>query len=367
MSVSPHRYEPQGRGFISRRAGPVEGVFERVAGSGVWYARFRVNGKLVRKSFGADRISAVAYVEKARTLRRSGNGYVPATAKRPPRSFAEIARIGTGTTINELCDDALRFSLRNHRDTLNPPARIRAIRTAFDQRPAESITPLEITAWLESLEVEAGTEARYKSTLSLCYREGMKNQKVTTNPARLVTNRRAPAGVLRYLLAAEEERLRSEIVRRFPHHMPELVIALNTGMRKGKQYGLLWTDVDFASRTLMANNTKNGSPRTIHLNDTALATMKELRVMATSERVFNIRENRTWWFEALKHSKLNNFRWHDLRHTFCSRLAQAGVNLKVIQEAAGHKTIAMTSRYAHLDHTTLQNALAVLNRPMVVA
>lgn len=352
---------------MSRRAGPVEGVFERVAGSGVWYVRFRINGKLVRKSFGADRISAVAYVERARTLRRSGDGYVPATAKRPPRSFAEIAHIGTGTTINELCDDALRFSLRNHRDTLNPPARIRAIRTAFDQRPAESITPLEITAWLESLEVEAGTEARYKSTLSLCYREGMKNQKVTTNPARLVTNRQATAGVLRYLLAAEEERLRSVIQRRFPHHMPELVVALNTGMRKGEQYGLLWTDVDFASRSLMANNTKNGSPRTIHLNDTALAAMNELRVMATSERVFNIRENRTWWFEAIKHSKINNFRWHDLRHTFCSRLAQAGVNLKVIQEAAGHKTIAMTSRYAHLDHTTLQNALAVLNRPMVVA
>ncbi len=87
--------------------------------------------------------------------------------------------------------------------------------------------------------------------------------------------------------------------------------------------------------------------------------------MATSERVFNIRENRTWWFEAIKHSKIKDFRWHDLRHTFCSRLAQAGVNLKVIQEAAGHKTIAMTSRYAHLNHTTLQSALAVLNRPMV--
>jgi integrase len=142
----------------------------------------------------------------------------------------------------------------------------------------------------------------------------MKNQKVTTNPARLVTNRQATAGVLRYLLAAEEERLRSAIQSRFPHHMPELVVALNTGMQKGEQYGLLWTDVDFASRSLMANNTKNGSPWTIHLNDTALASMNELRLMATGERVFNIRENRTWWFEAIKHSKINNFRGHDATH-----------------------------------------------------
>ncbi len=45
------------------------------------------------------------------------------------------------------------------------------------------------------------------------------------------------------------------------------------------------------------------------------------------------------------------------------RLAQAGASLKVIQEAAGHKTIAMSARYAHMDHTTLHNAMSVLNRP----
>jgi integrase len=271
--------------------------------------------------------------------------------------------VGKETTINELCDDALRFSLRNHRDKLNPPIRIAAIKSAFDQRRAEDITPLEITAWLESLDVEPGTEARYKSTLSLCYREGMKNQKVTINPARLVSNRKVVSGVLRYLLKPEEDRLRAVIERRFPHHMPELVIALNTGMRKSEQYGLLWADVDFGERRIMAHNTKNGTPRTIHMNDDALMAMNELRKAAKSDRVFNITENRTWWYEAIKEAKIKDFRWHDLRHTFCSRLAQAGVNLKVIQEAAGHKTIAMTSRYAHLDHTTLQNALAVLNRP----
>jgi site-specific recombinase XerD len=67
---------------------------------------------------------------------------------------------------------------------------------------------------------------------------------------------------------------------------------------------------------------------------------------------------------ALKEAKIKEFRWHDLRHTFCSRLAQAGVSLKVIQEAAGHKTIAISARYAHMDHTTLQNAMAVLNRAL---
>jgi integrase len=78
--------------------------------------------------------------------------------------------------------------------------------------------------------------------------------------------------------------------------------------------------------------------------------------------VFGIGDNKKWWEVALSDAKIKNFRWHDLRHTFCSRLAQAGVSLKVIQEAAGHKTIAMSARYAHMDHTTLKTAMSVLNR-----
>jgi integrase len=83
---------------------------------------------------------------------------------------------------------------------------------------------------------------------------------------------------------------------------------------------------------------------------------------APEDAVFAIGDNKKWWEAALKEAKIKNFRWHDLRHTFCSRLAQRGVSLKVIQEAAGHKTIAMSARYAHMDHTTLHNAMAVLNR-----
>jgi site-specific recombinase XerD len=51
-----------------------------------------------------------------------------------------------------------------------------------------------------------------------------------------------------------------------------------------------------------------------------------------------------------------------LRHTFCSRLSQNGASLKIIQEAAGHKTIAMAARYAHMDQSSLRSAMAVLNR-----
>ena len=107
--------------------------------------------------------------------------------------------------------------------------------------------------------------------------------------------------------------------------------------------------------------------------DDVVAASERLRDLKLSRRtgrndpapigaVFAIGDNKKWWAEALKDAKIEDFRRHDYRHTFCSRLAQKGVGLKVIQEAAGLKTISMSARYAHMDQTSLRFALAVLNR-----
>ena len=86
------------------------------------------------------------------------------------------------------------------------------------------------------------------------------------------------------------------------------------------------------------------------------------RVVADG-RVFNIAENSEWWSAALEEAKIEKFRWHDLRHTFASRLVEAGANMKVVQEACGHASITMTARYAHVSNKTLQDTMALLNRP----
>ena len=70
------------------------------------------------------------------------------------------------------------------------------------------------------------------------------------------------------------------------------------------------------------------------------------------------------WFEtAREKAGLADFHWHDCRHTFCSRLAMAGVPLKTIQALAGHKTIAITARYAHLAPNTLHAAVELIRVP----
>jgi len=160
------------------------------------------------------------------------------------------------------------------------------------------------------------------------------------------------------------------------HRIYELDIALGTGMRKGEQYGLRWRDIDFRFLFNAPPATKNKSSRTVPMIEDVVAAFRELKRLELERKnraidrpnnspddiVFGIGDNKRWWKAVLKEARIKDLRWHDLRHTFCSRLAQAGVSLKVIQEAAGHKTIGMSARYEHLDHTTLQNAMAVLNR-----
>jgi integrase len=210
------------------------------------------------------------------------------------------------------------------------------------------------------------------------------------NPAREVSQHKLNNGVIRFLKPEEEKRLRAVLDKavkacgpqnerrrkRLLHRIYELDVAIGTGMRKGEQYGLLWSDIDFSRGVITLRDTKNGSSRTVPMIDDVVYAFTQLRKLCLERKdraidrpntspedvVFGIGDNKKWWEAALRDAKIKNLRWHDLRHTFCSRLAQAGVSLKVIQEAAGHKTISMSARYAHMDHTTLKTAMPVLNR-----
>jgi site-specific recombinase XerD len=121
--------------------------------------------------------------------------------------------------------------------------------------------------------------------------------------------------------------------------------------------------------------TKNGKPRNAFIIDDAAKALKQLRELDLERRdrsgnqpnkspqdvVFAKADNKKWWQAALDEAKITNYRWHDNRHTFCSRLVQAGVHLKVVQEAAGHASIASTIRYAHFAPSQVVDAMAVLN------
>src|SRR5215470_15327783 len=136
-----------------------------------------------------------------------------------------------------------------------------------------------------------------------------------------------------------------------------VVVALHTGMRRRELRALQWQDVDFATGTIRIRQDKAGDGRWVTMNSAArealLAVKREQKILSTY--VFSSPEGKffhnfeRYWRPALRAAKIPNFRFHDLRHTFASRLAMAGVDLYTVQRAGGWKTQIMVQRYAHLD------------------
>jgi site-specific recombinase XerD len=173
---------------------------------------------------------------------------------------------------------------------------------------------------------------------------------VKENPARLVPHRLEDNARIRFLSADEETSLRKAIDEKCPEHMPEFDLAINTGIRLGEQYGLLWESVSLPRRTLTIPRSKNGTMRHVPLNQAAVKALENLRnrYPASEFACGGAREPRRWFETVLKSAKVTTFSWHCLRHTFASRLVMAGVDIRTVQELLGHKTIGMTVRYSHL-------------------
>jgi len=171
---------------------------------------------------------------------------------------------------------------------------------------------------------------------------------------------------LRYLSDDEAERL----VNNCDKSIKNIVItALNTGMRKSEILRLTWDRVDLKNRVILLDKTKNGERREIPINDTLYQTLSDIIRNLKTDFVFYNPETLKPFVDikrsfgaALKKSHILDFHFHDLRHTFASRLAMAGADLPTIQKLLGHKTINMTLRYAHLSNVHLKDAVSMLDK-----
>jgi integrase len=145
---------------------------------------------------------------------------------------------------------------------------------------------------------------------------------------------------------------------------PLLITALHTGMRRGELLALTWKDIDFRQRLVRVEKSKNGEKRSIPMSKTVHDTLKAMKVRNISGQVFeiSIRSLREAYSKALEKAEIRDFHFHDLRHTFATRLVQNGVDLYRVKELLGHKTITMTMRYAHHYAESLRSSVDVLDR-----
>lgn len=277
----------------------------------------------------------------------------------------------------------------------------------FGKKPLEEITAHHVEKW-RTARLKAGKSpatvnrdlTALKAALSMAVDWGH----LPEHPLKKVKPSKVEDdGKVRYLSPEEERRLRTALDEReerirqerdnandwrkqrgydllpdlrkvaFADHLKPLVLlALNTGLRRGELFGLTWEKVDIegAMLTVTGSSAKNGKPRHIPLNDEALATMKGWRdqteegaeLCFPGEKGEPMHDVRTSWGNLLEAAEIENFRWHDMRHDFASKLVMGGVPLNTVRELLGHADMKMTLRYAHLAPKHKAAAVAVLNR-----
>ncbi len=191
------------------------------------------------------------------------------------------------------------------------------------------------------------------------------------NPA-MGCKQKEPEGRVKWLEGNDYERLIAAAAKnvRAPHLVPFIQLAVNTGFRKGELLGLEWSRVDLQHRMLYleGQHTKTQKSRSLPLNQHAVAALKTLQEFREehcpkSPWVFcrkdgsRLKDIKRGFQSALQEAGIKDFRPHDLRHDFASKLIRSGVPIYEVKELLGHQSMDMTQRYAHLDPTRLRKAV----------
>jgi integrase len=236
---------------------------------------------------------------------------------------------------------------------------IRALTGFFGKRRISDFSAEDAERYkaMRSKNVQPATVNRELTVLKHMFTKAGEWKLLPSNPFRGVRCLYVTKRMERILEPDEETRLlaacdhvRSRFLR------PIIVLALNTGMRRGELLSLSWRQIDLIHRTIRILTAKTGSgERTIPINTTANAVISNLARGKNSELVFpssrragkRILDLKKGFKKAVQLASIPGIRFHDLRHTFATRLVQAGVDLITVQHLLRHAKISMTARYAH--------------------
>lgn len=327
----------------------------------VWWMYFTYQGQQIRKSTGtADRRLADAILSKVKVQIIEGQYFEKAVAQ--SHTFTELMdRYEKEHVLRKLRHRGVKGYMNN-------------LRAFFGDRTLADITPKLIVAY-KNKRYEDGKApatinrelANLKKAFNLALREW---EWCHQNPVTRVSMEKENNKRDRWLSEEEESRLLTACA---PWLHDLVTFALHTGMRMGEILELTWRGVDFTRRTVTVMRSKNGERRTIPVNETVLRVLKEkakVRSLASDlvfcSKAFTPMESghlRRSFRLALSKAKIEEFHFHDLRHTFATRLVQAGIDLYKVQQLLGHKSPIMTQRYAHHYPESLRDGVEILDRP----
>jgi integrase len=334
------------------------GVYQRGEN---WYVDFWFKGQRIRESIGPSRKDAEKIIAKKKT-EIVENKYLDIRKEPDPIKFHEFAK------------EYLQWSKTNKKASTY--SRDVCIMGSFDKefegKYIHEITAWQIEAWKSkrSKICKVATVNRELALLKHAFSMAVKPwKKLRESPAQDVKRLKGETRRVRYLMPDEVQILLSNCDGLLRGLLKPLVtVALHTGARKGELQNLQWPQVDFELGIISLLDTKNGERRDIPMNETVRTTLKAMERM--SEFVFPNRNGKRIddaqvqisFCKALEKSGIEDFHFHDLRHTFASNLVMEGAELNDVRELLGHKKMDMTLRYAHLSPKHKGKVVNILDR-----
>jgi site-specific recombinase XerD len=321
------------------------GVFsiKRKDGTYSWYYDFMYNGVRYRNRGGTTKTQAIRALDKKRSeVFNDDHGLVIKIGNPKIDSFAAkyLAR---------------RKHLRFHkRDALS----VRKLLSRFKGKKLLSITASDIEDYITfrmSDGLSNATINRELACLKRMFSLAIKWGDAKYNPVKDIDFLEEPPGRTRFLSIDEAQSL---IFNASDHLKPIIITALNTGMRLSEILSLKWNQVHIENvidPMIEITETKNNKKRFIPLNETTVELLKSIRTKNTdSEYVFlgthgkALSSVRKPFIKALQKTGIQDFRFHDLRHTFASHYVMSGGDMMSLKEVLGHSNLRMVERYSHL-------------------
>lgn len=328
------------------------GIVEKPKGSGKWWVRHYENGREYWHRV-ENRTQGKALYQRLKSELREGKYFTKAKVF----PFCVIAK------------DYEAVVEANRRGRVGDDrARIQRWVDEFGDQDAKDIAPDQVQRVLLQLQREGkkpATLQRYLNVFKAIMNRPDGLEQVMASIRKKVKVPKYDNELVRYLTSEQESRLLTTLPKEFNLVM---VMALNTGLRQGELLRLQWADVNWQTGMVTILKTKSGKPRRVPLNTTVQNTLLVLKGKGTSSpsaKIFphDARYLRRTFTKAVQAAGLGAFRFHDLRHTFASRLAMQGCNDRTLMELGGWESPRMLKRYAHIGPAHLWQAVEGLTAP----
>jgi len=324
---------------------------------GKWYVDFTYSKKRIRRFGGYTKEQARNTLTKIRMEKLNEKMGFKKPEKKPDILFKDFSK-----EFMEL------YSKQNKKSWKRDEVSLKSLRPFFKGKTLQQIGPDLIEGYKakrktdvtrKKTKVKEATINREIALMKTIFNKAVEWGRIDKNPlARVKKFKENHQKNMRILKDEEAIRL---IDAANSHLKPVLILALNTGMRRGEILSLKWENIDFRKGMIFIEDSKSGKSREIYMNKLIYDALKEIDnnseyVFPNNETGKHIQDVKNSFHTACREAKIKSLRFHDLRHTAATKMIEAGVDIATVSKILGHSSIIMTMRYAHPGEKTMRQA-----------